>query len=381
MMAQNHSYIGDMEEVRSNVDVILNYEKNEETDNLAIIPFHDLVLFPGESIPLRLRKSFFHNIPNAIDLIRQQEQSINSNQYFFPFHLGIVYHLAKENSIGVSCEIKFSTVSVYDIFSSNNIDDNEYIHLVATAIFRFKIKSIRLNKGISIGTVQFLFDTENKNCRLSNMNSFPDWVYLVYGSENLARQALHLYSKIILLNDTEIDNDNNSIINYETISELLQNPTKLSYYIASNLPTDNSTRLSLLHCDNTPNRLMSCIQLIKNYEDQVLQCLVCSQNLGNISDMFTVPGSEGSVGAYISSGGIVHQTVTLRRLLNSCHLIHHGRPEPKDSWFNGYAWTIICCGICTAHLGWYFTSTERSPFPDLNNSFYGFRRASLKKAD
>ena len=96
-----HSYIGTLEQVRSNVDIILGYEQNESTNNLAIIPFHDLVLFPNESIPLRLHKSFFRSIPGWIESINQQGENIShGNQYYFPFHIGIVYHTVEKGSIG-----------------------------------------------------------------------------------------------------------------------------------------------------------------------------------------------------------------------------------------------------------------------------------------
>ena len=95
-----HSYIGTLELVRSNVDVIIGYEQNE-TAELALIPFHDLVLFPNESIPLRLRKSFFRSIPGWIESINQQGENIShGNQYYFPFHIGIVYHTVEKGSIG-----------------------------------------------------------------------------------------------------------------------------------------------------------------------------------------------------------------------------------------------------------------------------------------
>jgi hypothetical protein len=211
------------------------------------------------------------------------------------------------------------------------------------------------------------------------MNPFPNWVYERYSSETLAKHAWILYSKMLLLADTETENNN---ISSETIRGLLQDPARLSYYISANLPLDNNTRYSLLHCENTPTRLISCIQLIQYCQDQVLQCLVCSQNLGNISDVFTVHGAEGNVGAYINPGVIVHQTITIRCLLNTVHLIHQGRPEIKDSWFPGYAWTIVCCAMCSSHLGWHFTPANRISlgFNQLG-TFYGFRRAALKKAD
>ena len=30
----------------------------------------------------------------------------------------------------------------------------------------------------------------------------------------------------------------------------------------------------------------------------------------------------------------------------------------QDSWFPGYAWTILYCRVCGHHLGWHFTSSS-----------------------
>jgi hypothetical protein len=35
-----------------------------------------------------------------------------------------------------------------------------------------------------------------------------------------------------------------------------------------------------------------------------------------------------------------------------------GRPSTQDSWFPGYAWTILYCQRCFNHLGWRFTLVE-----------------------
>ena len=51
----------------------------------------------------------------------------------------------------------------------------------------------------------------------------------------------------------------------------------------------------------------------------------------------------------------VHQTVTVRRLVQSHAVQLEGRPCTQDSWFPGYAWTIAYCGRCYNHLGWRFT--------------------------
>ena len=73
--------------------------------------------------------------------------------------------------------------------------------------------------------------------------------------------------------------------------------------------------------------------------------------------------------------GIVHQTVTLRKVDNHA-VVCIGGPETKDSWFPGYSWTIAYCSICSDHLGWKFRKVSKSDDEyDPENrpkSFWGF---------
>lgn len=102
--------------------------------------------------------------------------------------------------------------------------------------------------------------------------------------------------------------------------------------------------------------------------------------------VFTLPGAEGTVGAYVNSHGFIHQTLTLRTLLREREpgrIYLEGRPEGKDSWFAGYAWQIAYCGGCGLHLGWKFSTldeaagAETEASQDRPHGFWGLRRAAL----
>ena len=58
---------------------------------------------------------------------------------------------------------------------------------------------------------------------------------------------------------------------------------------------------------------------------------------------------------------------------------YHGEPTTKDSWFPGFAWTIVSCNICGNHLGWKFDATSADLRPQ---KFWGLRRegVSIKRA-
>jgi cereblon len=60
---------------------------------------------------------------------------------------------------------------------------------------------------------------------------------------------------------------------------------------------------------------------------------------------------------------VIHQTITVRRIRDhSCFV--YGAPTTQDSWFPGYAWSILYCRRCVSHLGWRFTLVPQSNEPE-----------------
>jgi len=91
-----------------------------------------------------------------------------------------------------------------------------------------------------------------------------------------------------------------------------------------------------------------------------------------VSDPASVFGatSDGPVNAFINPAGYLHEIVTVRAV-EAVEL--EGVPTQADSWFEGYAWTIVRCRVCQAHLGWQFDSLA----PATLMVFWGLRRASI----
>jgi hypothetical protein len=158
-------------------------------------------------------------------------------------------------------------------------------------------------------------------------------------------------------------------------------PIGFSWHLSKNLVIDNEMKQTLLRSENVIYRLRQCISLIdRQLENEAT--LVCNsrycnhvnQNRNGHEDgnernsftficqqqeIFTVPGAEGQVGSYVNPHGAVHQTVTVRKI-NERSIRLHGQPTVADSWFPGYAWTIISCVVCHGHLGWKFTKCGNS---------------------
>ena len=58
---------------------------------------------------------------------------------------------------------------------------------------------------------------------------------------------------------------------------------------------------------------------------------------------------------------VVHPTLTVRCLLDEGSVIVRDRPTLRDSWFPGFAWSIVHCERCFGHLGWRFTAASPAP--------------------
>ena len=58
---------------------------------------------------------------------------------------------------------------------------------------------------------------------------------------------------------------------------------------------------------------------------------------------------EGIGSAYVNAHGYVHDMITLQDVRDVGPL-GGDEPETENSWFPGYAWTIVYCNTCRAHL-------------------------------
>jgi cereblon len=85
-------------------------------------------------------------------------------------------------------------------------------------------------------------------------------------------------------------------------------------------------------------------------------------------DFVTVVGDGPQV--FVNPHGLVFEIVTLRQATN---LLGVGRQTTEFTWFPGYAWQVVVCTRCTAHLGWaYDAITNATPA-----RFYGLIRSEL----
>ena len=165
-----------------------------------------------------------------------------------------------------------------------------------------------------------------------------------------------------------------------------ENPLIFWYQACQELPLTEKQSIELL---TAPTIIEAFHLLIKILEEKVVSnrfvCSTCYQDLAFTGDLITVAGAPGRIGAYVNPHGVVHQTITFRKLINSARIMLQGGITTQDSWFPGYGWTILYCE-CYNHLGWKFTAVQ-SEEDDESGSvnmgakyFWGIRMGAVEQA-
>lgn len=146
-------------------------------------------------------------------------------------------------------------------------------------------------------------------------------------------------------------------------------PCEFSYWVAANLPLEDSQRVNFLSLDSSVQRLRWLLSILQKY--MFLCCARCKIKICHKDDVFSM-SIQGPQGTYVNPSGCVHETLTVMKAES---LVLHGRPSTEASWFPGFAWTICSCSNCSAHIGWRFTATNKKLLPEV---FYGISRSNLE---
>jgi len=186
----------------------------------------------------------------------------------------------------------------------------------------------------------------------------PNWVWEMYDVNILAERIHTALEKLKLFTETKVS--------------VPKDPTELSYWVASSLPFEESHRMGLLRIDCTVSRLRLLINLIERFN--ILCCKNCDNVVSKQSCIFSM-SKDGPQGAYVNPGGAVHETLTLYKVSNT---YTEGQPQTQFSWFPGYAWEMLICGMCNSHLGWRFTADPKHSGKLHPKKFYGITIRSIK---
>lgn len=102
-----------------------------------------------------------------------------------------------------------------------------------------------------------------------------------------------------------------------------------------------------------------------------LHCRRCGAEICDEDAVFSVT-EGGAVQVFPNPGGWLRRIVTVRWARN---LDAVSAPTLEFTWFAGYAWTIVACAGCGAHLGWRYEATANQAL----GRFYGLLVAELSK--
>ncbi|ELT95677.1 hypothetical protein CAPTEDRAFT_173167 [Capitella teleta] len=352
-----HSYLGDdLQDVSGRT---IHDEDSYLTLPLLALP--GVVLTPGQTIPLHLFE------PSVVSMVRH---ILTTDRTF-----GLL--TARVNSdepvIGTTAEI----LAVKD-----EEDDRSGVSVVRVKAIgrqRFQVlESRRQVDGMLMGKVLILPESQlcdalegavapslrrrgvtlrstGKFNKLSSAyaTSLPPWVYKQYDADDLMQR---LRCELLSWND------------HLDLRSIPEDASQFSFWLASNLPLDDGQKLRLLRLHCSVQRLRCELSLMQRCS--ALCCKNCALRIAEKKDVFCM-ADEGPIGAYVNPGGHVHETLTLYKAQG---LTLIGRPSTENSWFPGYAWTILQCRNCMQHMGWKFNAVKGKLKPE---KFWGLCRSSL----
>jgi len=188
------------------------------------------------------------------------------------------------------------------------------------------------------------------------LSPIPPWIWDLYDPLCLVDRVKAELSKLGMARKTAVDC-------------LPDDPADLSWWVAARLPLGDDLKGRILAADSVIQRLRMELSFLE--QCRVLVCRRCGKQLGDQQHIFSM-SKEGPQGAFVNPGGHVHETLTLHKAKN-LRLV--GEPSTQYSWFPGYAWTIVECSGCWAHIGWKFTASSSRLVPE---EFYGFSRKSIE---
>ena len=289
-----HSYLG----YTLNRVVEREILQDNEVIKIPLFSLPDVVIFPGETIPLRIHDRRFIEEFAAREIQK----------------MGLLYRDSKDPSsifsVGVVVSIRALAV------------DEDKVIMKAIGRQRFKVLTLptrNATSGASIyGTVQILPEfkkppSKRKFDAISTCtNPFPAHIERSKCPYFLCKKALNLLIKCL-----KCDNDGENF--FRVASE---NPLIFWYQACQELPLTEKQSIELL---TAPTIIEAFHLLIKILEEKVVSnrfvCSTCYQDLAFTGDLITVAGAPGRIGAYVNPHGVVHQTITFRKLINSARIM------------------------------------------------------------
>ncbi|PSN56203.1 Protein cereblon [Blattella germanica] len=317
-----HNYLGeDLEELRGRT--LLD---DDSTQLLSLLPQPDVVLVPGQTLPLMV---FY---PPTVNMLRELVHNHGTFGVVCTGHSDVLHR--RMANIGTTAEI----------YEYSDDENRIGFRIKAKGRQRFQIiETERRMDGNVIGKVKILPEVvlppslfeQGLRC-LDRFRTNPS-----------NRNSASTEHQIRLKRQHQIAQADSVVTPWPrstgSTMTLPSDPSELSFWAAQTLPLLDEQRLTLLRVNSPIQRLRWELSILEKYNKKYFQK---KYDIGN--------------------NCIVHsKTGKMNRLLKCL------QGKQTDG---RYAWTVAECSQCSRHLGWKFTATKRSLKP---HKFWGIRRNAI----
>lgn len=91
----------------------------------------------------------------------------------------------------------------------------------------------------------------------------------------------------------------------------------------------------------------------KEQSEEGLFCRYCGQYITSAKYAVEMGGRHHHT--FFNPAGIIYE---IRCFSSAQGCSSHGPPSREFTWFAGYSWRLALCSLCSAHMGWYFSSGD-----------------------
>jgi hypothetical protein len=100
-----------------------------------------------------------------------------------------------------------------------------------------------------------------------------------------------------------------------------------------------------------------------NKEVKTYRCSQCGTVIATSKDLVRLNGAEKH--SFVNPSRIQCIFMTFSYCEN---VLEHQDLFPDNSWFTGYGWRFLLCGVCFHHVGWKYDALKKNMNPE---GFYG----------
>ncbi len=189
----SHGYLGNnMEDVKRRNVLLVN-----ETYELLLLPIRDIILFPGETLPLRIQNPVFIS---EIQKLCESNVNVYGDAHDEVCHLGVVNAAWLTRSVfpqGTTIEVRSKSRRSGAAVANRSESDEELV-LTSKGRHRFKILKLRRQRGVTFATVRIQSEAVPRCTQYLSLphavKAAPTWALRCCSPEHLARLAYDLLS-------------------------------------------------------------------------------------------------------------------------------------------------------------------------------------------